>query len=56
MARTGEFYEEDEPLEKIETAFEKGRKVYSAPPFTDLFSDDPDLSERVKDIARKKEE
>jgi hypothetical protein len=30
-------------------------KVYRAPEFAAIFSDDPDLSERVKDIAREQE-
>ena len=27
-----DFYEEDEPLEMIEAAFERGEKVFTAPP------------------------
>jgi hypothetical protein len=29
---SNDFYEEDEPLEKIEAIFERGRKVLTAPP------------------------
>lgn len=29
MARQGNFYEDDEPLDKLEAAFERGRKTVS---------------------------
>ena len=31
MARRGEFYEDDEPIEKLEAAFERGTKAVSVP-------------------------
>lgn len=30
MARRGYFYEDDEPIEKLEAAFERGQQVVSA--------------------------
>jgi hypothetical protein len=32
MARRGDFYEDDEPVEKLVAAFEQGQRVVTAPP------------------------